>query len=106
MQYTCINTLGQDVGIVSAIDGFTADHMNDCESVIQVSGDGIKDSVGMSDYLNLSNGVSGSHSVEYLAVVAHDSAHIQYFKKCNIKPIIVNSGVSCFAIADMKRSPR
>ena len=70
--------------------------MNDCESVIQVSGDGIKDSVGMSD----------SHSVEYLAVVAHDSAHIQYFKKCNIKPIIVNSGVSCFAIADMKRSPR
>ena len=80
--------------------------MNDCESVIQVSGDGRKDSVGMSDYLNLSNGVSGSHSVEYLAAVAHDSAHIQYFKKCNIKPIFVNSGVSCVAIADMKRSPR
>ena len=74
--------------------------MNDCESVIQVSGDGRKDSVGMSDYLNLSNGVSGSHDVEYLAAVAHDSVHIQYFRKYNIKPIIVGSGASCVAFAD------
>ena len=97
-----IFNLGQFVGIASAAGGLTvSDHMNDRVSVIEVSGDGLNlvDSEKVLYHPNQSND-SDDHRVDYLAAVAHDSTHIEYFKKFNIKPIIVDSGASCVAFAD------